>query len=487
MIMALRQGLRGLPDPVRSRRCRATTIEGHPGQADQVNGAGFRPDEIAKLPVPGPFKYESVTPQAELRLAKNDNYANPRTGKPANLDCVVFKWYGDPDAMIAGFRNSEIDVAFDLQDSDLPKVQDLGDQVAAIPALLYEFLRPNWSPGPFTTDGPNKNTGGCSRNPAVQDRGTGCPTADPAIRQAIAYAIDKNEINTRLLGGNAQVANTNISPSAWFYADQPPATFDPDKAKQILADGGWADSDGDGIVEKDGTKAKIELCTTTRQVRQDTLALISSWLKDVGIDSVINPVVAVGHLRRLQRGDASTPRAPSRAATSTSLSTRSAPRSTRWATTPATTAASSARRAPTTPRSATRTSTRPSTTSRTTSTSRSIKDAMAHLPEGSTSRRPSRSRCTTARTSSSPTRGVGNYFANGTQVGSDLERRGLVRPTSSRGFTHRRERRRGARHSGRPVAALQQRGRSPWVYCPRKPSERACRPVRPVSNRTAPG
>jgi len=36
--------------------------------------------------------------------------------------------------------------------------------------------------------------------------------------------------------------------------------------------------------------AKIELCTTTRQVRQDTLALISSWLKAVGIDSVINPV-----------------------------------------------------------------------------------------------------------------------------------------------------------------------------------------------------
>ncbi|HSS60403.1 MAG TPA: hypothetical protein VLK30_02980, partial [Candidatus Limnocylindrales bacterium] len=46
----------------------------------------------------------------------------------------------------------------------------------------------------------------------------------------------------------------------------------------------------DGIVEKDGLKAKIELCTTTRQVRQDTLALISAWLKNVGIDSVINPV-----------------------------------------------------------------------------------------------------------------------------------------------------------------------------------------------------
>jgi peptide/nickel transport system substrate-binding protein len=257
--------------------------------ADQVKGAGFRVDEIANLPVSGPFKFESVTPQAELRLVRNDNYTNPRTGKPANLDSIIFKWYGDPDAMIAGFRSGEIDIAFDLQDSDIPKVQDLGNEVAAIPALLYEFLRPNWSPGPFSTTGDHPNTGGCSRNPAVQDRGTGCPTADPAIRQAIAYAIDKNEINTRLLGGNAQVANTNISPSAWFYADQTPATYDPAKAQSILDAAGWTVG-SDGIREKGGVKAKIELCTTTRQVRQDTLALISSWLKAVGIDSVINAV-----------------------------------------------------------------------------------------------------------------------------------------------------------------------------------------------------
>ena len=51
--------------------------------------------------------------------------------------------------------------------------------------------------------------------------------ADPAMRQAVAFAIDKNEINTRLLGGTVQVANTNISPGAWFFADQTPATFDP--------------------------------------------------------------------------------------------------------------------------------------------------------------------------------------------------------------------------------------------------------------------
>ena len=256
---------------------------------DQVNGAGFRADEIANLPVSGAFKFESVTPQQELRLAKNPNYTSFSTGKPAHLDNLIWKWYGDADLMIAGFKAGEVDFATDLQDSDIPKVQDLGDQVSAIPALLYEFLRPNWSEGPFDA---TKKIGGCSRNQAVADRGTGCPMADPAMRQALSFAIDKNEINTRLLGGTVQVANTNISPGAWFYADQTPATFDPEKAKSILEAAGWKDTDGDGVREKNGLKAKIELCTTTRQVRIDTLALVSDWLKDVGIEAVSNPVDA---------------------------------------------------------------------------------------------------------------------------------------------------------------------------------------------------
>ncbi len=54
--------------------------------ADQVKGAGFSVEDIAKLPVSGPFKFESVTPAAELRLVKNPNYTNPRSGAPANLD-----------------------------------------------------------------------------------------------------------------------------------------------------------------------------------------------------------------------------------------------------------------------------------------------------------------------------------------------------------------------------------------------------------------
>ncbi len=266
---------------------------------DQVAGKGFRAAEVANTPVSGAFSFESVAAGSELRLKKNPNYTSFATGKPAHLDNLIWKWYGDADAMIAGFKAGEVDFATDLQDSDIPKVQDLGDQVSAIPSLTYEFLRPNWS------------ADACSKNPTVQDRGTGCPMADPAMRQAVAYAVDKNEINTRLLGGTVQVANTNIAPGAWFFADQPPATFDPAKAKSILDAAGWVPG-ADGIRAKGGLRAKIELCTTTRQVRQDTLALIAGWLKDVGIEGVPNPVDASNIFADYNEATADTPCALSR-------------------------------------------------------------------------------------------------------------------------------------------------------------------------------
>ena len=242
---------------------------------DQVAHKGMGAKDMPKVPVSGPFKYESVTPGTEIRLVRNDNYANPWDGKPALLDGLVFKWYGDADAMIAGYKSGDFDIGTDLNNADLPKVQDLGDQVNVLDSLTYEFLRPNWS----------KDT--CSPN--VKDRGTGCPVSDPAIREAVRWAVNKEEINTRLLGGLAALGFTNVSPFAWFYSDPPTYKFDPEKAKSVLDAAGWV-AGADGIRSKNGLKAKIELCTTTRQVRQDTLALVSSYLKAVGIDSTVNAV-----------------------------------------------------------------------------------------------------------------------------------------------------------------------------------------------------
>jgi peptide/nickel transport system substrate-binding protein len=246
---------------------------------DIVAHKGLTAADMPNVPVSGPFKYKSVTPGQEIDLVRNDNYANGIDQKPASLDELIFKWYGDADAMIAGYKSGDFDIGFDLNDADLPKIVDQGDQVKQLDSLTYEFLRPNWNPT------------NCSKNSAVQDRGKGCPMSDPAMREAVRWAVNKDEINSRLLGGAAATGFTNVSPNAWFYSDPPTYTIDPEKAKSVLDAGGWTVG-SDGIREKNGVKAKIELCTTTRQVRQDTLALVSSYLKDVGIDSTVNAVAS---------------------------------------------------------------------------------------------------------------------------------------------------------------------------------------------------
>ena len=143
----------------------------------------------------------------------------------------------------------------------MPKVEDLGDQVSSIAALLYEFLRPNWADGPF--DATTKSVAARATLP--------CRIAATAARwptRRCARPSPSRSTRTRSTRGSSAAPSRSptrsISPGAWFYADQPPATFDPAKAKEILEAAGWVDSDGDGIREKDGLKAIIELCTTTR-------------------------------------------------------------------------------------------------------------------------------------------------------------------------------------------------------------------------------
>jgi peptide/nickel transport system substrate-binding protein len=143
---------------------------------DIQTGKGYLAAEMARVPVTGPFKFQSVTPKQEIRLIRNDNFKSSTFHGPPYLDTFVFKWYADADAMIAAYKGGspEYDVATDLNDADLPKLTDIQDQVHQLAGLTYEFLRPNWS---ATT---------CS--PRVTDRGRGCPMSDPAMREALKYA-----------------------------------------------------------------------------------------------------------------------------------------------------------------------------------------------------------------------------------------------------------------------------------------------------------
>jgi peptide/nickel transport system substrate-binding protein len=246
---------------------------------DMILGAGFRPEDLKNVPTSGPFKFESRTEGVETVMVRNTNWKHPYTGKSTNLDSLKYVVCGDPDTCIAKFRNGELDIVTDLDQGSKLATDDLGTSQNVQSVFTYEFFRPNHS----ATD--------CSITPAIlEERNGGCPASDPAIRKAIVQATDKATMLERILGGAGEVANSSVTPLAWFYNDPGASVFDLAAARKTLADAGWADSNRNGVVDKDGVEAVIEFCTTLKPVRKAVIAYAAGDLAKVGIKAVYNGV-----------------------------------------------------------------------------------------------------------------------------------------------------------------------------------------------------
>ncbi|BCB95286.1 peptide-binding protein [Dissulfurispira thermophila] len=108
---------------------------------------------------------------------------------------------------------------------------------------------------------------------------------DKRVRQAIAYAIDKNEIIDVVLFGLGSPATGPYVPNTWPYnPNVKKYEFNPEKARELLKEAGWKDTDGDGIVEKDGRPFKFTILTNMgNRQRINTATIIQYRLAKIGI------------------------------------------------------------------------------------------------------------------------------------------------------------------------------------------------------------
>jgi peptide/nickel transport system substrate-binding protein len=106
---------------------------------------------------------------------------------------------------------------------------------------------------------------------------------DVKVRQALAYAFNREKLVQDLLLGRTGVAATDYDRSPWVDPTITPYPYDPEKAKTLLAEAGWTDTNGDGTVDKDGVELVLKYGTTSREVRQDTQAVAQQDLAAVGI------------------------------------------------------------------------------------------------------------------------------------------------------------------------------------------------------------
>ena len=113
--------------------------------------------------------------------------------------------------------------------------------------------------------------------------------SDTALRKAIGYALDNEQVANETYQGLRIAANTLLTPFfGEIYADKsevPGFTYNPEEAKKILADAGYKDTDGDGYVEdKEGKPLTITLLAPTgSQTEEAVIQQYIEWWKNVGL------------------------------------------------------------------------------------------------------------------------------------------------------------------------------------------------------------
>jgi len=109
--------------------------------------------------------------------------------------------------------------------------------------------------------------------------------ADKRVRQAIAYGVNKDEIIQGVLLGLGREATGPYKPGTWVYnSNVPTYPYNPGKARELLSDAGWKDTDGDGILDKDGQPFVFEIITNQgNEIRAKCAEIIQRRLGEIGI------------------------------------------------------------------------------------------------------------------------------------------------------------------------------------------------------------
>ena len=203
----------------------------------------------------GPFRKASHRPQQELVLERNPDYW--RAGRPY-LDRVIWRPMPSQVGLLAQLLTGGIDLVNGLDPADARRV-------AAEPRLrLVSFPDRGYSQVRWNL-----------RRPFLSDR---------RVRMALAMAIDRQAIIDVVHLGHARPAVGPVLSTMWaFNRALQPVPHDPAAARRLLADAGWADSDGDGSLDRDGVELAFELLTNSENdLRQDICLLIEANLARVG-------------------------------------------------------------------------------------------------------------------------------------------------------------------------------------------------------------
>lgn len=217
----------------------------------------------------GPYKFVQWDKGQQLILELNENYYRE---KPYFKKITIL--YLKDDTAFASAKRGEVDIA------EVP-LSYSKESVDNMRMITLDSVDARGISLPFVPDTGNKTEDGVPIGNNV--------TSHESIRKALNYGINRQEIIDGPLNGNGNKSFDGIgSQLPWNNPDAEIQDGDIEKAKRILKADGWTDTNGDGIVEKNGLKASFKIFYPADDTTRQAIAVsISEQAKKFGIEVVV--------------------------------------------------------------------------------------------------------------------------------------------------------------------------------------------------------
>lgn len=211
----------------------------------------------------GPFKFKSWKAKDNMVIVRNDDY----WGEKPQLQEVKFRVIPEAGARMMALKTGEVDIVVKPNPSDLPAFKKDADfTVASVMGNRVFF-------NGFNTLLP--------------------PTDDVRVRQALNMAVDVKGIVDNILEGAAAMPKSYLGPTIFGFSDmklQERYPYNPEKAKALLAEAGWKDTNGDGILDKDGKKLSIRFLGAKNRYLMDaeSCEAVQAMFQKIGVETKLD-------------------------------------------------------------------------------------------------------------------------------------------------------------------------------------------------------
>lgn len=256
--------------------------------AEQFNDASWG-REPSKVVGSGPYQLASWDAGQTIRLEKRPDYWAKNSKEnllQAGPDAIVYNFIRDGVTVANAIRSQEIDATAEIETALFQEMQTESStrnfyELPTVPGYKYYSLLLN------------------TQDPKLADKRT---------RRALAHLVDVNNIIQNLYEGMAQRISGPILPQKDYYnQDLQPIPYSTETAASLLAEAGWQDSNGNGILDKtiqgELQELELEIMSFSSEISKSIALLLQGSAATVGVKisiNILDPKVLVG---RLNSGD----------------------------------------------------------------------------------------------------------------------------------------------------------------------------------------